>query len=112
MAPILQKLLLNREPEQVMRWVDAVCAWPFQRIIPCHLANDLKAGPRDFRAAFDFLYESDEPRQRESWLDSVLGKSKAKRPRPLDADLALLNNASKLLTDLGVVFPEAPKLKR
>ena len=27
----------------------------FTRVIPCHLANDVRASPSDFKAAFDFL---------------------------------------------------------
>ena len=51
-APILQKLLLNREPERVLAWVEAVSKYPFNRIIPAHLQNDIRAGPNEFKAAF------------------------------------------------------------
>lgn len=54
-APILRELILNRDPAAVLDWVDRVGAFPFKRVIPCHLANDVKATPADFRAAFAFL---------------------------------------------------------
>ena len=55
-APILQKLILNREPQRVADWVNTVSRWPFKRIIPCHFANDIKGSPADFQSAFSFLY--------------------------------------------------------
>ena len=39
----------------VINWADKVSKWPIQRIIPCHLANDIKATAKDFRKAFQFL---------------------------------------------------------
>jgi len=54
-APILQKLILNREPEKVLAWADAVSKWPIKRIIPCHLENDVRASSAEFRRAFNFL---------------------------------------------------------
>ena len=56
-APILQAIILNRFPDETKQWVDNVCEWKFKRVIPCHLANDVAAGPDDFRRAFDFLGE-------------------------------------------------------
>ena len=57
-APILQKLIFNREPKQVLDWADKVSQWPIKRIIPCHLANDIKTNSNEFRKAFNFLEES------------------------------------------------------
>lgn len=108
MAPILQKLILNRAPKVVADWVERVCQWPFQRIIPCHLANDIKAGPDDFRAAFDFLYEPPSTKS----IFGMFGKIKRRGARPLDADVKLLTDASKSLTEQDVIFPEGPLLKR
>lgn len=36
-APILQQLILNREPIEVLDFADEVAKWPFTRIIPAHL---------------------------------------------------------------------------
>jgi len=89
--PILTKLILDREPRITLDWVDRVCArFNFTRIIPCHLNNNVKAGPKQFRAAFDVLAS-----------DTKAGI--IKNQRPLDEDLALLQKASDLLTGLGVV---------
>lgn len=54
-APILQKLILNREPRRVLDWVEKVSQWPMTRIIPSHFENDIAADGRAFRAAFNFL---------------------------------------------------------
>ena len=54
-APILQKLILNREPRRVLAWADRVAQWPISRIIPSHFENDIAADGKAFRAAFNFL---------------------------------------------------------
>ena len=54
-APILQKLILNREPKRVLQWADMVSQWPIKRIIPAHFENDVRADGRSFRNAFNFL---------------------------------------------------------
>jgi len=54
-APILQTLILNRFPDETLDWVERVCKWQFTRIIPSHLANDIRATPADFASAFEFL---------------------------------------------------------
>lgn len=87
-APILTKLILDREPRKVLAWVDMVSKWPIKRIIPCHYANNIKAGGKEFRKAFSFL------------------DSNNKSPSagaPLKEDLALLDGVSDIFTKLGVV---------
>ena len=122
-APILQKLLFNREPQLVLDWVNKISRWNFKRIIPCHLANNIQATPREFREAFSFLEEpstTDAARSNDvktnsfvRSLLSILGLTPITRlPRPLDRDLTLLSDASTLLTKQGVVKPEAPKLPK
>ncbi len=54
-APVLQELIFNRGSKQVLDWVEAVSGWDFERIIPCHLDAPIQAGPKSWRAAFDFL---------------------------------------------------------
>ena len=87
--PILTKLILDREPEATLAWADRVASrFAFQRVVPCHLNNNVKASPKEFREAFDCL------RSRPGDV----------RPqRPLAEDLALLQKASDLLTTAGVV---------
>ena len=57
-APILQKLILNREPSRVLQWADRVSDMgTIKRIIPAHFENNLR-GPDlglSFRRAFSFL---------------------------------------------------------
>lgn len=89
--PILTKLILDREPEKTLQWVDRVCSrFHFKRIITAHLNNNVNATPSDFKNAFRVL-ENDP-------------KNNIKIPqRPLDEDLALLQKASDFLTRFGVV---------
>lgn len=128
-APILRKLLLNREPIKVSSWVDQVCKWPFKRIIPCHLSNNIKAGPSEFREAFDFLYENPttpSAATSPNFFANLLSffkvtvsaeadrgiRSISRCPNPDVEDLALLDNASELLSNLGILKKPAPLLKR
>lgn len=83
---------MDREPEATLAWVDRICAkYDFERIIPCHLDNNVRAGPREFRGAFDVL--DNNPK----------AGNKVISQRPLAEDLALLQKASDLLTQFGVV---------
>ena len=90
--PILTKLILDREPDRTLEWVDTVCRrFPFERVIPSHLNNNVKASPQEFQAAFDVL------RGR--------GPGSIRSQRALPEDLALLQKASDTLTELGIVGP-------
>ncbi|MGK7932646.1 MAG: DUF4336 domain-containing protein [Microcystaceae cyanobacterium] len=57
-APILQTLILNRDPQGVLNWVNQVSNWDFKRIIPSHFSSPLKATPDDFKQAFAFLEDT------------------------------------------------------
>lgn len=100
-APILSKLILNREPERVLDWVERICKWRFRRIIPCHLENDIRSGPADFKTAFNFLINQDSSSSRTS--KSTAGRTAA--AGATEADLSLLNQVSDLFTKLGIVAP-------
>ena len=39
-------------PTAVAEWVESLAQWPFRRIIPCHFAGPVAAGPADLKAAF------------------------------------------------------------
>ncbi len=54
-APILQTLILNRDPKQVMEWVEKVASWNFRQVIPCHFDAPIQASGYEFRQAFSFL---------------------------------------------------------
>jgi Domain of unknown function (DUF4336) len=91
--PILTKLILDREPTATLQFVDRVCTRfrDMKRIIPCHLNNNVVVhGSNEFYLAFDML---------RSQPDNI------KPQRALAEDLALLQKASDLLTQYGVVGP-------
>ncbi|MGF1601217.1 MAG: DUF4336 domain-containing protein [Thermosynechococcaceae cyanobacterium] len=62
-APILQRLVLNRGSQLVIDWANQVAAWSFQTIIPCHLDAPVQTTPQAFRQAFGFLEQ--QPNQEE-----------------------------------------------
>lgn len=87
-APILQQLILNREPIEVLDFADKVAKWQFTRIIPAHLKNNLQYTGKDYRAAFSFLEAKGTPRG---------------LPKPLDIDMKLLRDAEVGLLESGAV---------
>jgi len=87
-APILQKLILNRNPIEVLDFADRVSQWPIQRIIPAHLKNNLQFTGKDYRAAFSFLEAGGVP---------------AGLPKPLDADFKTLADAEINLLESGAI---------
>ena len=92
-APILQTLILNRTPVQVLDFADEVSKWDIERIIPAHFKNDLKYNGKDYRKAFSFLEASGVPKG---------------LPRPLDADLQFLKESEQGLIDSGAIVPCPP----
>ena len=54
-APILQQLIMNRDPKGVLDWADRVAQWDFDRLIPCHLNSPVTTNAAAFRQAFAFL---------------------------------------------------------
>jgi Domain of unknown function (DUF4336) len=81
-APILQQLILNRQPHKTRKWVDRVAEWDFQQVISCHFQAPVAANSDDWQQAFSFL-------DGESHLPT--------------ADLALLKNIDSLLSQSGVL---------
>lgn len=96
-APILQTLILSRDPLTVLDWADRVSRWRFQRIIPCHFDAPLAATPRQFRAAFTFL-EQETTLLRGGWAGW------RRKPLP-EADLQVLRQFSKFLDESGIAPP-------
>jgi hypothetical protein len=94
-APILQRLILNRSPQVTLAWVDRVAGWSFERIIGCHLAAPIAATPKDFRQAFAFLQK-----QPDYPLEC---------PLP-DADFELLADLEKLLDRTRITPPAQEKV--
>ncbi len=108
--------------------------WKFSRVIPCHLANDIRAGPAAFSAAFNFLRAPDAAptaapalpslpslpslpllpaleKLLSAWRAAVpslvpsAGSAGRRGPRALPDDLRLLSAASDLCTKAGLVAP-------
>lgn len=92
-APILQTLILNRTPIQVLDFADAVSKWDIERIIPAHFKNDLKYNGKDYRQAFSFLEATGVPKG---------------LPNPLDADLQFLRESEEGLIESGAIVPCPP----
>lgn len=57
-APILQELILNREPEAVWQWVEKITSWPVENLIPCHFSAPVTTNGEQIRQAFSFLQKS------------------------------------------------------
>lgn len=91
-APILQKLILNRNPIETLEFADRVSKWDIARIIPAHFRNDIKGyNGSDYRQAFSFLEVSD-------------GSEKSKNlPKPLDGDFQTLVDAEVNLIKSGAI---------
>ncbi|NEO85963.1 MAG: DUF4336 domain-containing protein [Spirulina sp. SIO3F2] len=58
-APILQQLILNRDPAAVRQWCDRVAQWNFKQIIPCHFTAPIAVEGTEFQQAFTFLHQKD-----------------------------------------------------
>ena len=95
-APILQVLLLNRSPIEVLDFADRVAThWDIQRIIPSHYQNNLCLTGDDYRNAFQFLTINNVPKG---------------YPQPLASDLQLLRNAEVTLMNNGAIVVAPPPL--
>jgi len=92
-APILQQLILNREPIEVLDFADEVAKWDIERIIPAHLKNNLQYTGKDYRAAFSFLEAKGVPKG---------------LPKPLDIDMKSLRDAEVGLLESGAVARVPP----
>jgi len=54
-APILRQLILNRHPQQVLRWVDKISLWPIKQIISAHFDAPIPLNSCQFHQCFAFL---------------------------------------------------------
>ncbi len=91
-APILQTLILNREPKMVLDWVNQVSKWDFKRVIPCHFSAPIEATPEQVRNAFSFLE-----------------KSALVKGLPL-SDLSVLQSIDQVLCQRGITPPAKEKI--
>jgi len=92
-APILQKLILNRNPIEVLDFADNVAQWNFTRIVPSHLKNNLAYDNVAYRRAFDFLTHAG---------------VKPGYPNPLEADFKTLDDANVNLIQSGAISKIPP----
>ncbi|CAH0373571.1 unnamed protein product [Pelagomonas calceolata] len=78
LLPIIQ-IILNRgvADGSLKTWVDRVCGWDFDTVVPAHLDAPIKASPKDFREPFQFY------------------KSGSNDVRFCDEDVALLREAER-----------------
>jgi hypothetical protein len=93
-APILQTVILNRNPKGTIEWIDRICEWDFERIIPCHLDAPIAATHIDFRTAFKFLEDPTKLRWRS------LSKGESGLPT---ADFQLIEQIEETLTWLRII---------
>ena len=98
-APILQRLILNRAPQETINWADHVAKWDFQWLIPCHFDAPIKAEPQQFRQAFGFL--ETQP------LGGVVSSNSYLLP---EDDFKLLRDIDAGLNKLGIVPPAREKV--
>ncbi len=95
-APILQTLILNRAPCETLNWAYRVASWDFQRIIPCHFASPIEAGPHQFQEAFKFLAQE---------LSSMTDVEMETPQTLSSADYTLLKEIEKALKRWGILPP-------
>ena len=100
-APILQALIFNRQPQAVIDWADTAASWNFQRIIPCHFDSPIQADAYQFRQAFAFL------EQASSEMAPLVGSGSQFLP---EEDFKVLRGLYDSLNKLGVTPP--PKSKK
>ncbi|MDB9474875.1 DUF4336 domain-containing protein [Dolichospermum circinale] len=98
-APILQRLILNRAPQETINWADKVAKWDFQWIIPCHFDAPIKSEPQQFRQAFGFL--ETQP------LGGFVSSNSYLLP---EDDFKLLRDIDAGLNKLGIVPPAREKV--
>ena len=69
-----------------MTWAKKVGRWNFTRVVPCHFDAPIKAGPREWNAAFGFLPTSrpdvDSGRKHTGWEKQKLEKLEKRRVLP------------------------------
>ncbi|CAM9600890.1 unnamed protein product [Chrysoparadoxa australica] len=108
-SPVFRTFVLSRIKPSVRDFVDDVTKWPFQRIIPCHYAAPVKAGPAEYRRAFAFAFTTEQAalkRGGPSWL-SNLGLGSPAQPKDNlagipESDLAALKQVEGFLQEAGL----------
>ena len=92
--------------------MDTITKWDFQTIIPAHFAAPIKAGPADFKFAYDFLYNEDSAAKPATTTTSpAFSLPFFPRPAPVkkqesvvfpEKDLAVLRALDKIVSATGL----------
>jgi hypothetical protein len=54
-SPVVRTFIYERTRDETLEWVESICKWNFKQIIPAHLDAPIRAGPKQFKEAFNFL---------------------------------------------------------
>jgi hypothetical protein len=95
LAPILQTLIFDHNPQDVLAWADRVASWDFERIVPCHFDAPITTTPQEFRrtfAVFEPFY------QKQVTFGSIT------QPLPL-ADVEFIKELEAKLDQWGITTP-------
>ena len=106
-APVVSTLVYENVPGDVREWAKRVGRWRFERVVPCHFDAPIKAGPREWNAAFAFL---DAPRRREV-AETDGGAKRGKGAYYPDEDMVLLRGVERFLREAGVIFTDENRPK-
>ena len=110
-APVVSTLVYENVPLEVQRWARRVGRWNFTRVVPCHFDAPIKAGPREWNAAFGFLPTS-RPDVDEDRDTRFGGKNKNSRVGYYpDEDMVLLRGVGDFLLRTGVIFTDETRPK-
>lgn len=94
-APILQSLIFDQNPKEVLDWADRVASWNFEQIIPCHFDAPIHTTPQEFRRAFAVF----EPfYQKQTTFGSI------NQPLP-PADVEFIRKLEEKLDQWGITTP-------
>ena len=98
-APVVSTLVYENIPREVDDWARRVGKMGrFERIVPCHFDAPIRAGPKEWNAAFGFL-PSSRPEE---------GKEGRYYP---DEDMVLLRGVEDFLQGTGVIFTDESRPK-
>lgn len=107
-SPVIQTFVLQRIPEAVAEFINAVTTdFDFVRIVPCHFNAPIKAGPKELQEAFSFAYRSSGIKpaipKNSPWWATALGAPKVPAPVKYPApDMKTLNLVEEFLRSSGV----------
>jgi hypothetical protein len=93
--PILRKLVLNRNPSQVLEWASRITEWEFTHVVAAHFSGRVEVRPDVVRRAFAFLEAN--PALNGGGEEDVEGKEEEGEDQS-----TLLNAVNRFLVDYGL----------